>query len=83
MTDTARDLRNAAKRLHLTVTEMLAPASATPSPQRMKLDKALHAVERALIEYDASRPPGTIADALEIVGEYNRGELDHGNRDDG
>ncbi len=75
MTDTARDLRNAAKRLHLTVTEMLAPASATPSPQRVKLDKALHALERAMIEYDRD-------EALTEMQQLGQ-ELDHGNRDDG
>ncbi len=45
-------LRNAAARLRVTVQEMLAPASATPSPHRVKLDKALREVELAVHALD-------------------------------
>ncbi|CAE7611223.1 unnamed protein product, partial [Symbiodinium necroappetens] len=48
---------NEAGRLLVTVREMLAPASANPSPQRMKLDKAMRDLERAISEHDRARSP--------------------------
>ena len=70
MRDEAKRLRNAAARLRVTVEEMLAPASATPSPQRIKLDKALRDVERACHDWDR-------ADALDRVQRLGQ-EMDNG-----
>ena len=71
----AKRLRNAAARLRVTVEEMLAPASATPSPQRMKLDKALRAVEEACHAWDRSQA----LDRMQQLGQ----EADNGNGDNG
>ena len=76
MTDTALNVRNTAKRLLLTVEEMLAPASATPSPQRMKLDNVMHALEQAVMEYDRDKALTRMQQAGQEM------EAQHGNRDD-
>lgn len=75
MTDPALNVRNTAKRLLVTVQEMLAPASATPSPQRMKLDQAMHALEQAVMEYDRDK-------ALTRMQQLGQ-EAEHGNGDNG
>lgn len=55
MSDECKALRNASARLVVTVREMLAPVSTRPSPQRLKLDNALEAVERAKVEWDRAQ----------------------------
>jgi hypothetical protein len=50
--DECKELRNAAARLRVTVEELLAPTSATPSPHRIKLDAALDAVRGAVSAWD-------------------------------
>lgn len=70
MSDECKALRNASARLVVTVREMLAPVSTTPSPQRVKLDSALEAVERAKVEWDRAQA----LDRLQQLGQ----EADHG-----
>ena len=58
MTDTAKDLRNAAARLKVTVREMLAPMPANPSPERVKLEDRMRDIELAVMAYDQERAHG-------------------------
>lgn len=48
-------MRTEAENLLTTVREMLGPVSATPTPQRLKLDAAMSDLERAINQYDQDK----------------------------
>lgn len=70
MAEVETEVRNAAKRLLVTVSEMLAPVSTNPSPQRLKLDGVMRDLELAVLEFDRSRA----LDRLQQLGQ----EMDNG-----